>query len=133
MSFIVSFTSPYFECLQGVIFTHFITSYWINLLRRREHRFKTLVSKIKVHYRHLVKLLDIYLKSGCSPVSYLHRVEFTDIVLHNFLDLSCFFHKLEKFRDKVRAKTFVGENIGPDVKVLVPDVKVLVPCESTGP
>jgi hypothetical protein len=48
--------------------------------------------------------------------------------------LSCFFHKPEKFRYKIRAKTFVGENIGPDVKVLVPDVKVLVPgCGSTGP
>jgi hypothetical protein len=39
------------------------------------------------------------------------------------------------------AKTFLGENIGPDAKVLVTDVKVLVPevkvlvpgCWSTGP
>ena len=69
------------------------------------------------------------------------RVELTDIVLHNFFGLSCFFHKLEKFQDKIRANTFLGENIGPDVKVLVPDVKVLVPdvkvlvprCGSTGP
>ena len=36
------------------------------------------------------------------------------------------FHKLEKFRYKIKAKTFLCENIGPDVKVLVPDVKVLV-------
>jgi hypothetical protein len=38
-----------------------------------------------------------------------------------------FFHKPETFRDKIRAKTFLGENIGPDMKVLVPDVKVLLP------
>jgi hypothetical protein len=61
--------------------------------------------------------------------------------LHNFFSLSCFSHKPEKFRNKFRAKTFLGEKIGPDakvldpdVKVLVPDVKVLVPgCGSTGP
>ena len=47
--------------------------------------------------------------------------------MHNCFGLSCFFHKPEKFRDKIRAKTCLGENIGPDVKVLVPDVKVLVP------
>jgi hypothetical protein len=68
------------------------------------------------------------------------RVELTDIALHNYFGLSLFFHKLEKFHDKIRAKTFLGENIGPDVKVLVQDVKVLVPdvkvlvpgCGSTG-
>ena len=61
-------------------------------------------------------------------------------MLHNFFGLSCFFHKPEKFRDKIRANTFIGENIGPDVKVLIPDVKVLVSdvkvlvpgCGSTG-
>jgi hypothetical protein len=41
--------------------------------------------------------------------------------LHNFVGcMSCFSHKPEKFQDKIRAKTFLGENIGPDVKVLVP-------------
>ena len=43
--------------------------------------------------------------------------------------------------DEIRAKTCLGKNIGPDVKVLVSDVKVLVPdvkvlvpgCGSTGP
>ena len=75
----------------------------------------------------------------CFKLEPLHifieeRVELTDIALHNFVGLSCFFHKPEKFRDKIRANTFLGENIGPDVKVLVPDVKVLVPgCGSTGP
>ena len=48
-------------------------------------------------------------------------------MLHNFVGLSCFFYKPEKFQHKIRAKTFLGENIGPDVKVLVPNVKVLVP------
>jgi hypothetical protein len=44
-----------------------------------------------------------------------------------------FLYKPEKFRYKIRAKTFVGENIGPDEKVLVTDVKVLVPgCKRTG-
>ena len=69
------------------------------------------------------------------------RVELTYIALHNFFSLSCFSNKPEKFRDKFRAKTFLGENIGPDAKVLVPDAKVLVPdvkvlvpgCGSTGP
>ena len=59
----------------------------------------------------------------------------------DFWGLSYFFRKLEKFRDKIRAKTFLSENISPDVKELVPDVKVLVPdmkvlvprCGSTGP
>ena len=69
-------------------------------------------------------------------------MELTDIALHICFGLLCFFHKLEKFRDKIRAKTLLGENIRnrdlkvlvPDVKVLVPDVKVLVPgCKSTGP
>jgi hypothetical protein len=52
----------------------------------------------------------------------------------DFFSLSCFSHKPKKLWDKFRAKTFLGENIGPDAKVLVPDVKVLVPgCGSTGP
>ena len=59
------------------------------------------------------------------------RVELTDIALHICLGLSCFFHMPEKIRDKMRAKTYVGENI---VKILVLEVKVLVPrCGSTGP
>ena len=70
-----------------------------------------------------------------------YRVDFTDITLYNSFCLSCFFHKPEKFQDKISANTFLGENIGPDVKVLVLDVKVmvldfkvLVPgCGSTGP
>jgi hypothetical protein len=61
--------------------------------------------------------------------------------LQYFFNLSCFSDKPEKFRDKLRAKTVLGENIGldakllvPDAKVLVPDVEVLVPgCQSTGP
>jgi hypothetical protein len=40
--------------------------------------------------------------------------------------LSCFFHKPEKFQDKTKATNFLGENIGPDAKVLNPDVEVLV-------
>ena len=48
-------------------------------------------------------------------------------MFHNFFGLSSFFHKPEKFRYKIGAKTFLGENIGPDAKVLVPG------CESTGP
>ena len=40
------------------------------------------------------------------------------------------FHKPAKFRDKIRANTFVGENLGMDVKVLILDVKVLVPDEA---
>ena len=60
-----------------------------------------------------------------------YRVELTYIALHNLFGLSCFFHKLEKLQDKIRAKTV--ENIGPDVKVLVLDVAVLVPgCGNTG-
>ena len=31
-------------------------------------------------------------------------VELDDIALHNFVGLLCFFHKPEKFRDKIRAK-----------------------------
>ena len=42
--------------------------------------------------------------------------------------MSClFFNKQKKLQNKIRAKTFLGENIGLDVKVLVPDVKVLFP------
>ena len=37
------------------------------------------------------------------------------------------FHKVDKFWDKIRAETLLGENIGTDMKILVPDVKVLVP------
>jgi hypothetical protein len=59
----------------------------------------------------------------------------------NSFGLSCFSHKPEKFRDKIIAKTCVGDKIGPDMKLLVPDVKVLAPdvevlfpgCRSTGP
>jgi hypothetical protein len=54
-------------------------------------------------------------------------VELTDKALHIFFGLSCFFHRPDKFMDEIRDKTFVGENIGPDVKVLVPDKKVMVP------
>ena len=57
-----------------------------------------------------------------------------------FLGLSCFFHKPEKFR-KQSDEILIGENIGPNVKVLVPDMKILVPdvkvlvlgCGFTGP
>jgi hypothetical protein len=44
------------------------------------------------------------------------------------------FSQAEEVRDKIRAKLFVGENIGRDVKVMVWDVEALVPgCGSTGP
>jgi hypothetical protein len=33
----------------------------------------------------------------------------------------------KKFKDKIRATTFLCENIGQDVKILVLDVKILVP------
>ena len=53
--------------------------------------------------------------------------------MHVFFVLSCFFQKPEKSREKIEAKTFLGENIGTNLKVLVLDVKVMVPgCGSTG-
>ena len=61
------------------------------------------------------------LKKGCTKISYFHGIkgEHTDIALHNFIGLLGFYHKPEKFQDKIWA------NNGSDVKVLVPDVKVL--------
>ena len=55
------------------------------------------------------------------------RVNLTDISLHKFVGLSCFYYKAEKFRDRILVTTFLGEITGQDVKVLVPDVKVFVP------
>ena len=61
-----------------------------------------------------------------------YRFQLTDIALHNFVGLSCFYHKPEKYQDKIRA--FLDINIGPDVKVLLMDVKVMVPGYGiTGP
>jgi hypothetical protein len=78
---------------------------------------KYLVSLIFVNLFH-------FLKEG---VHQNFIFELTDIAMHNFFSMSCFSNKPEKFRDKFRAKTFLGENIGPDAKVLVPDAKLLVP------
>ena len=61
------------------------------------------------------------------PIFKEYRFELTDLALHNFVGLSCFFHKPGKCWDKIRANTVLCENIGLDVKVLVLDVKVLVP------
>jgi hypothetical protein len=60
---------------------------------------------------------EMLLRGGGVPkfhMSMEQRVEITDIALHNFLSLSYFSYKPEKFRDKIRSKTVLGENNGPD-------------------
>ena len=98
-----------------------------------------------IYERKLVKMgFCIFVNMFCSCIKTDDRLSYNVIeqgLLHIFFGLSCFFHKPEKFWDKIRANTFLGENIGPDVRVLVPDVKVLVQdvkvlvpgCGSTGP
>ena len=46
------------------------------------------------------------------------KVEHNDIALHNFFGLSSFYHKPEKFQDKIWANTFLSENAGTVTKVI---------------